>query len=383
MPTPQPADSLTGANARTNVRGTGLDVQGAQSSANVLSPEYSEFGDLILNIYQGTNLYAMFATPEISQDIPGNAGSRLVQWFRYPYIDQAPEIVEGTTPPPQRLSRQRVTKALTQRGTWVQFTDQLLKQTIHNLPQIVFEKIAESFSSTDNQQAQDSLFLTTTPSSGNFPTNAQGGNVAGSGDLGNTLTNVSYGGNKSGYSALTTSDRLSLAKIRAVVEPLENNHTPMLLPRVPASPNVDTHPGDPAYIGLTDLVGKRQLEQLTTGTGADSYYTFEAAKNYSQPTAILPNEIGRTGPVRWFYSTKTAWAGTGTTSGVGRRAVIIGQDAFGMSAMTNQRFQLLATNVDQADKFDPLGLVGSLGYKYMAAYTILNPNYMGAIYYVG
>lgn len=366
----------------TMQRGLGVALQGATNAGPVLGNELAAYGDSILEIFQGQNIYEMFATPSIGQDLPGNSGTDTVTWWRYPEIGEAPVLVEGNPGSPQKMGRERVQKQLEQRGTWMQSTDRLIARSIHNIPDIMFQRIGRSYVNTRNTQAQNAIYLTTAPSSGNFPTAAQGGSVAGTSDVGNTLSNVVYGGGEDKYTDLNSdSDNLSLANIRTLVEALENNHTPTLLPRITATPNVDTHPGDPAYIGTTDLIGKRVIAQLTTGTGADKEYIFEPAKNYAQPSSIMPNEFGRTGPVRWFYSSKAAWSGSGIAKGKARRVSIFGENYFGVSEATAEMFRLYAKGIGESDSTDVLGQVANIGYKYTSAFTLLNPLYGGAIFY--
>ena len=89
-------------------RGTSTTIQGLTAS-ETLGIERSEYGDMILEIYRDEPLYEMFASPEISQNMPGNSGANIIQWWRYPDIKRAARLAEGTPPDPQDLERERVT----------------------------------------------------------------------------------------------------------------------------------------------------------------------------------------------------------------------------------------------------------------------------------
>lgn len=359
------------------------DVGPATTGDGILGREYSEYGLMILMTYDQQNIYRALVTDEYSQVLPANPGTDLAQWWRYPLLGNAEKLVEGVPPAPTPLTRNRVTKSLDQKGKWVQFTDLERGRSAHPIPSIALMRLMEVFSRTNDTDARDSLFLTATPSSGNFPTAAQGGNVAVTGkDSGNTVTNATYGGNKTSYTSLSTASNggnFTLANIKAMSDSLEQNNVPMIFPRVFASTNVATVPGDPAYVGVTDSVGKDILEGLTTGTGALDAWKFEHVKNYSDQRAIMPNEIGRTGHVRWLWSTSPAWRGTGIAQGVGRRLAILGQDAFGYMTISNEMLDIITTG--GGDSYNPLSQTSTVGLKWSNAYTMLRPDHVRQLYY--
>ena len=360
------------------------DVGPATTGDGILGREYSEYGLMILMTYDQQNIYNALITDEYSQVLPANPGTDKAQWWRYPVLSNAEELEEGVPPAPTPLTRNRVTKSLKQRGKWIQFTDLERGRSAHPIPSIGLMRLMEVFNRTNDTNARDSLFLTSAPSSGNFPTTAQGGNVAITGkDSGNTITNPTYGGGKSSYSTLTTDSNgadFTLQDIKDMSDSLENNNVPMIFPRVFASTNVATVPGDPAYVGVTDYAGKNVLESLVTGTGVLDAWKFEHVKNYSDQTAIMPNEIGRTGHVRWLWSTSPSWAGTGTTKGIGRRLAILGQDAFGYMTISNEMLEIVTTG--GGDSYNPLSQTSTVGLKWSDAYTMLRPDHVRQLFYV-
>lgn len=359
------------------------DTGPASSTNGILGRERSEYGVMLLEEFYRMNIYLNFMSERYTEIIPGGSGSEIAQWFEYPGSPAMAALTEGQPPNPIVLPRNRVTKQVKQRGGWYQLTDIERSRSAHNLPGVVTDKLMRGFMEDNDQLARDALYLTGTPASGNFPTGNQGGNVGGSHDNGNKVTNVTYGGTATAYTGLTTDSsggNFTLAKIRGMVERLESNNVPKLLPRIFASPLIATQPGPPCYIGVTDNVGRGILRGLTTGTGADARFRWQEPETYSQQEAIMPGEVGRTGDVRWIYSELTAWAGTGTTKGTGRRLAILGQDAFGMAGISTERMNVLTTSLEP-DKGDPLGQVSSVGIKYSVAYSILNPTHVEVLYY--
>lgn len=375
--------------ATPNVRATGFSSYGDRgpdnSASGVLGREFGEEGAMMLEVYARQNIYDALSSSQYGMVIPGNGGTEIAQWWRYPLLSKAEPLTEGVPPNATELSRQRVTKNLVQLGKVVQMTDLLRGRSIHSLPNIALQRLMTVFMETNDEYARDSLFLTDTPSSGNFPTTAQGGNVGGAHDRGNKIESgqVRYAGGKTAYTGLNTASNgadFTLEDIRALSESLEMANVPMLTPRSVASDRVDTHPGDPCYIGVVDSVGRRILEGLTTGTGALEKWKFEFTKNYSQPTDILPNELGRTGNVKWLWSTSPAWAGTGVAGGTGRRLAILGADAFSTVQISNEMLNIYASP-EGASKSDPLNQVYNIGIKWSIGYTILTPAHMRVLFY--
>lgn len=378
--------------ATPNVLATGATSYGdfgpAPSTDGVMGREFSEYGNLILRTYERENIYQNLITNDVTQVIPGNAGVEIAQWWRYPLLPNAVTLTEGQPPNATPRTRTRVTKRLTQKGMWIQTTDLERGRTSHPLSSIDVDNLMRSFMRTNDDEARNSLYLTGTPSSGNFPTSAQGGNIATSHDFGNSITNPHYGGSASSYSTLTTDGggaNFTLDKLKEMSDSMENLGVPMILPRITVNQNVAGLPGDEAYIGVTDSVGKGIIEGLRTGTGALADWVYEPIKNYSNPNAVMPNEFGRTGHIRWLWSSGSvdqpspAWAGTGTTKGVGRRLAILGRDAFGMMTISNEMLQF--EQAMMADSSDPLNQVSSTGIKWSNAFTMIRPDHVRQLFY--
>lgn len=361
----------------------GSETAPVAKATGELGPEKSQYGDMILREFYDRNIYLQAVSDMYANVIPMNAGSVLSQWFAYDELpDAKTPLTEGVTPAATPLSRRRVQKLIQQRGQWVALTDQERGRSIHDLPSVVVERLTQSFLSTSNGLAEDAYFLTGAVSGGNYPTDVQGGNVKTATDVGNTIENVFYGGTASTFTGLTTDSNggdFTLKHIREMAETLRDGNVPMVMPRIMASTGVGTLPSDPAYLGFADAKAKDILFGLTEGTGTDKYWAFQHAHTYGNQMAIMEGEIGRSGLVRWIYTTETPKELTGVTKGKGRRLAITGAEALAMSALSGENFQLITAQ--GAVTGDELDQQSSIGWKATHDYSLVNPLHSAQLFY--
>lgn len=351
----------------------GTAVNPASSDTGVLGPLASEYGALLLQTLYDTNPYVMLASGEYANIIPGGAGTSIAQWIDIAEFPDAMELTEGVTPAPTPVQRRVIQKKVRQYGQSVILTDQERGRDMNDLPSSVVERLTQSFMSTSNSLADTAVFLTGTPSSGDFPTVAQGGAVMSGTDKENGVSNAFYGKGASGYTALTTDSdggNFSLSDIRRMAEHLRDTNVPMKEEPIYATDAVSTSGRPKAYWGIVDTVGKDILFSLTEGTGADKVYNFQHVHEYADARRALPNEIGSTNVVRWLLDTNEAWAGTGVAKGTGRRLSIHGKGALGMAAITPENFEIVT--FAGASAYDPLAQLSGLGWKGSMAYTLLS-----------
>lgn len=193
-----------------------------------------------------------------------------------------------------------------------------------------------------------------------------------------------------GASRAAVNTAITLNKQRAVVRALQSAKAKKITTVIAPSVNIGTKPVEAAYVA----VGHTDLEP-----DVRSLAGFTPVAEYGQMKPICPEEIGMVENVRYILSADLApWQNAGGTPGsnvlsTGGSAadvyplLFFGQDAFGLTPLKNQKLAdgnniacvPTVINPGKADKSDPLGQRGYVGWKAWFNAVRLNETWMARL----
>jgi N4-gp56 family major capsid protein len=286
-----------------------------------------------------------------AKPLPSNS-TKSMKWRRYSALALATTpLSEGVAPTSTKLSSVDVTLTLAQYGEVVELTDIVLDTHEDPILQETISILGEQASQTVETIRFNAL--------------KAGSNVV--------LSN--------GTLRTDVNTPISLAKIRAVIRALRAQYAKPITSIIKSTPNFNTENVLPSYVAVAHTDLESDIRSLNG---------FQDVKDYGS-VSPWEGEIGSVEGLRFILSPiYTAWAngggakaGSGTTmvSTAGTSAdvypiLIFGRDAYATVALKG-KFAVIPMVVNPTPAFgNPLGQLGSVGWKTMQGAVILNDAWM-------
>ena len=289
---------------------------------------------------------------KMCEDMPQKKGD-YCKWHRYAVPTAATaEIVEAVNPDPTTVTRTEVTAQIKQYGAYTAYSDKVdlmdVDPTLTSLGRVM---------GTHGQVSMDAVARDI----------FQGG------------TSVYYANNVAGRSSIIT--ELSNDDLDAIDRAMQNDRAEYLTEITSASQNYGTESVDEAFyvIGHTDL--KKDLPGLTG---------WIPRKDYADPKVAHPFEVGAVGNFRFVLTPEAKIHADGGGSAVTNTLkfttantacdvyplLIVGKDAIGKVPLSGKGFENVNKDLGSAGAADPLSLYGTVGWKSLMAYVILNESWL-------
>lgn len=282
-----------------------------------------------------------------SKPLPKNKADTVKFRRPVPFAALSTPLAEGVTPTSQQMAYEDVTVQIKQWGAVVEITD-----VVADLSE---DPVLSDANELCGEQAAETVELQT-----------WGSIRAG--------TNVFYA---DGVSRAEVASPVSLAKQRAVTRGMKANRAKKVTTMVAASPNYSTEPVDAAFIAFAHTDLEADIRDMVGFTPTEKYGSMKA----------LPHEIGKVEDVRYILSpVLTKWADSGaavaTATGMistgGANAdvypvVYVGKEFYGLIPLKGANaIKPMVLNPGSPRGGDPLGQLGSVGWKTYFVAKILN-----------
>ena len=328
-----------------------------------LGPTTSAVVDPVLNEwYTGVSL--MRALPQLNHarfaqrpiNFPQKSGKRaLFRRYESLPVAKAP-LVEMTTPSPVQMTKTDLYADLVQYGSYVKYSDIVDYTTqdpfITERMAVVGEQAGESL----DEAQRDQLLATTSE--------YLAGAVAARGDIVTKALGSDF-------------DKIARVLHNARAKFIDDE-------TIKASTGVGTGPIRPCFYVLVHPDVAYDIDNTTNFPG------FKYPSEYADGgKSALPSEIGAYKNFRFLMSDKesilidsggavgvTGLKSTGASYVDVYQCLIFARDAYGVVQLSGKSYQTYVTRVDVADKADPLGQYGTIGWKAMTTLVLLNETFM-------
>jgi len=286
-----------------------------------------------------------------SKPLPKNKADTVKFRRPVPFGAVTAPLTEGTTPTAQQMQYEDVTVQLDQWGAYVEITD-----VVNDLAE---DPVLSDASMLCGEQAAETVEIQT-----------WGALRAG--------TSVFY---SNGTSRSDVNTPISLDKQRQITRALKANRGKKVTSMVSASPNYETRPVAPAFIGFAHTDLEADIRDMPGFTPTEQYGSMEA----------LPHEIGKVEDVRYVLSPvldNYEGAGSSTTNGMVNDGsnvdvypvVYVAKDSYGLIPLKGANaITPKVLNPDTPRGGDPLGQKGSVGWKTYFVAKILNEDWVARL----
>ena len=265
-----------------------------------------------------------------TRNIRSKSGN-IIKFRRYAALAPATTpLMEGQTPPGQKLSKTDLTAKISQYGDFVHITDMVDLTVEDPVLTVAAEGLGEQMGETLDILIRDILAACA-----------------------------------SSTTSSQTNKEIHKDEIEIVVKLLLGNKAKMISRVITASTGVGTAPIRPAYFGIihTDLID--DLEKVTN---------FKNTSEYPSQQPVMEAEWGATGNVRWLYSQQAHDAGA--TADPRYFLPIIGQNAYGTTSIDGSAVKNIVKAFGSGGTTDPLNQRATSGWKTTFVTRILNDNFM-------
>lgn len=286
----------------------------------------------------------------MNEPLPRNKG-QIVKWRRFvPFAVNTEALVEGVTPAPNQVQFETITTQVSQYGSWVSFTDVIVDTHEDPVLQNISAGLGEQAGATREAIIWEVLI---------------GG------------TSVIYSGTATQRSEVEAP--ISEDELIAAQRILKANRAKPITRMLKASVNIATEPVAPGYVAFGHTNFEKDLRALPE---------FVVREKYSNVSLLNEWEIGKFQDIRFILTPDLGiifGAGSGTTTGVLSRdganvdvypLVIVGQDAYGITALRGMESANVTVRNPTATYEDPLAQRGFASWKIWYVATRLNEEWM-------
>lgn len=286
----------------------------------------------------------------MNEPLPRNKG-QIVKWRRFvPFAVNTEALVEGVTPAPNQVQFETITTQVSQYGSWVSFTDVIVDTHEDPVLQNITAGLGEQAGATREAIIWETLI---------------GG------------TSVIYSGTAT--SRATVEAPISEDELIAAQRILKANRAKPITRMLKASVNIATEPVAPGYVAFGHTNLEKDLRALPE---------FVVREKYSQVALLNEWEIGKFQDIRFVLTPDLGilfGAGSANTTGVLSRdganvdvypLVIVGQDAYGITALRGMESANVTIRNPTATYEDPLAQRGFASWKIWYVATRLNEEWM-------
>jgi len=304
----------------------------AITNVAALPPAVREYYDrlLLMTAYPAL-IHTRFAQKRI---LPEKMGDRIV-FRRYARLATVPvPLNDGVTPPGAALSATDIQAQVSFYGNFVMITNQVELTVEDRVLNEASRLLAQNLGQTMDEVTRDVLAATSSVL------------ACANGVNGNTPT------------------ELTKADIDAAVQTLLGNDAEMISEVVPGRDAFGTAPVRPSFWGYIDTGLLDDLEAVAN---------FIHSANYPNQQAVLPEEWGATGNVRWLYTSVGSVSAAATPV---YDNFIIGKEAYAVVHLGSETGEFYVEPLGSAGSADPLHQRGSVGWQHPFVARILNDAFM-------
>lgn len=288
---------------------------------------------------------AVLAEYGMTQAMPKNKAKTLKFRRPIPLALATTPLTEGTPPTAKAMQYEDVTVTLDQLGDVIEITD-----VVNDLAEDPVLSDAVELTGEQSQETIEALLW----------------GVIGGG------TNVFYA---NGTARNQVNTKITLSKQRAVIRKLKNERAKKVTKKVASTVKYGTEAINAAYLAFAHTDLEADIRDLAGFVPVEKYGSMKA----------LPYEIGKVEDVRYIctpildsFADAGAAHGGAVLSTSGTLAdvypiIYVGKDAYGHTVMKGKdSVNVIVVNPDKADKSDPLGQKGTVGWKCYWQGMILN-----------
>lgn len=284
-----------------------------------------------------------------TRPVPKNSGTR-INFRRYASLAVATTaLTEGTTPTGSQLTVNDIYATLAQYGDFATLSDWLMDTGLDPVLVEAGEVLGEQAGLTVDTLDRNVL-------------------VAG--------TSVRYASGVAGRTSVAAA--ITTADLNVAIRALERANAKKIREMVDGTTKVGTKPLRPAYIAITHVDMRKDLEGLTGWIPVEEY----ASKG-----DILDEEIGSWHGIRFLTTTNSyVWADTGSgtvgsliTSGTKvdvYATLVLAKDAYGVIPLNRQSIKNVIKQLGSSGTADPLDQRATTGWKVAHVAKILNDDFM-------
>ena len=274
------------------------------------------------------------------RDIPRQSGTNTIRFRRYGNLSAATTpLSDGVTPSGSKLSQTVITAVVKQYGDYVTVTDVVTYESPDPELMIAAEILGDQAADTLDQLTRDVI-------------------TAG--------TNVRYVG-QSSRAAITSSDKISVAEVKAAIRTLKNNNTRKVTTMIAPSTGYNTDPVNACFVGIVSPDTTFDLDAL------DGYTPIE---RYSAQMGVMEGEVGKLKEVRFVETTNAkVFEGAGASSIDVHATLIMGRDFYGVTRISGEAMRNIIKPVGSAGTADPLDQRATSGWKATFVAKILNDDF--------
>ena len=288
-----------------------------------------------------------------SRPVPQNKAQTVKFRRSVPFAVSTVPLVEGITPATHKITFEDVTVSLAQYGDLAEMTDVVQDLAEDPVLKEMMQLSGENAAAVMEQVTYGVL---------------------------RAGTNVFYA---NGVARNAVNTAITLNKQRAVLRMLTRNKAKKFTSILGASVQIGTQPVEAAYVAVAHSDLSHDIRSLAG---------FIHVSEYGQRQPLCAEELGSVDEVRYvlspdlepFINAGGAHGGTVVTTG-GTSAdvypiIYLGMDAFGVTPLKGKEaVRPFVHNPDKADKSDPLGQRGFVGWKGWHAAVILNQTWMARL----
>lgn len=304
----------------------------AITTVSVLPPAVREYYDrlLLMTAYPAL-VHTRFAQ---KRTLPKKMGDTIV-FRRYARLATVPiPLVDGTTPPGSPLSATDIKARVDFYGNFVTITNQVELTVEDRVLNESARLLAQNLAQTLDEVTRDVLASTSSVL------------ACSNGVNGNTPT------------------ELTKADIDSAVKTLLGNDAEMISEVVVGRDAFGTAPVRPAFWAYIDTDLLDDLEAVSN---------FTHSANYPNQQAVVENEWGATGNVRWLY---TSVGSVSSASPAVYNNFIIGKEAYAVVHLGSETGEFYVEPLGSAGSADPLHQRGTVGWQHPFVSRILNDSFM-------
>lgn len=182
----------------------------------------------------------------------------------------------------------------------------------------------------------------------------------------NASTALEFAGSATNNGTVTSSDKVAIADIKAIVRSLKENNAKRITAFSPTDNATDVVNIKDAYVGI---VHPRTTFDLKALTG------FVDVEQYAHSTQLLPYEIGKVDEVRFVESTNAkVFTGEGDEGIDVYSTVVLGRNAYGRTMVDGETLRMVEQQPGGVS--DPLGRIRTMGWYTTFVGKILNNAFM-------